>query len=79
MKWKTMETAPKDGTAILGCNSRYGDDVFGLGAHPRTVHWNEFHPNAKGKPCWRNAQGHKELHLTHWMPMLPAPKNEEKS
>lgn len=75
MSWKPIETAPKDGTVVLGCHFSYGDRND-LGAHPRAVRFQAFHPNAPGKACWRNMYGHKEQHLTHWMPLPEAPKGE---
>ncbi len=70
--WQPIETAPKDGTEILGCV-----------AHPRLyaptrIVWAAYHPNSKGKETWRNAPicGDKMERVTHWMP-LPAPPTQE--
>jgi len=64
--WQPVETAPKDGTKILACyvteNSEY---------NPITVKWRCYHPNAKGKECWRDSMSDKVI-VTHWMP-LPKP------
>lgn len=73
MSWKPIEDAPKDGTVVLGCAWDYGDRTD-LGAHPRSVRFEAFHPNAPGKKAWRNMYGHKEPSLTHWMPLPEAPK-----
>jgi len=68
--WRPIEIAPRDGTPILACHN-YADRSD-IGAHPRTVRYEIFHPNAPGKGAWRNKFGHKENFLTHWMP-LPEP------
>lgn len=75
MKWKAIDTAPKDGTVILACTYYDLKEKFGLAGHPMTVRWEVYHPNAPGKGIWRDKNGHKMGHLTHWMP-LPAPPEE---
>ena len=74
MKWLPIETAPKDGTAVLACRFDYGTRSD-LGSHPRAVSFKTFHPNSPGKGAWRNSQGHKENWLTHWAEMPSAPEN----
>lgn len=66
-EWMPIETAPKDGTLILGCMSYH--------YHPQEVCWAAYHPNAKGKECWRTAHicGNKVEGLTHWMPRPEPP------
>lgn len=59
-EWKTMETAPRDGTTILG---GWSDD-----GHREIIHW-------EGEGGWRgDASGfwHPDNWPTHWRP-LPAP------
>lgn len=65
--WLTIDTAPKDGTAILAC-------AEGREYVPTTAYWAAYHPNATGKQCWRTSKicGNKIEGLTHWMP-LPSP------
>ena len=70
--WRSIDTAPKDGTIILACGM-YADRSD-LGDHPRAVVWKIYHPNAPGKGAWRNHLGHKENFLTHWMPLPVAPE-----
>ena len=71
MIWQSIETAPRDGTWILGVME---------GTHPRTgvpfypavVHyiedigWSE-KESEEDETCW---------HLTHWMPLPPPPAND---
>lgn len=72
--WQPIATAPRDGTPVLACGPYGGRGDLAL--HPRAVRWEEYHPNAPGKTCWRNAQGHREPHLTHWRLMFEAPAAE---
>jgi hypothetical protein len=66
MKWQTIESAPKDGTPILGCSLGY--------YVPQYIVWATYHPNAQGKECWRTSDicGNKVEGISHWMP-LPKP------
>jgi hypothetical protein len=67
-EWDHIDTAPKDGTQILVCtfpNWRY---------LPICVRWRNYHPNAKGKECWRDHAGNKVIEPTHWMPEPEPPK-----
>lgn len=81
MTWQPIETAPKDGTPILVCRGNYWDatDFFFPTAFPVAASWRPYHPNAKGKECWRDAHGHK-LEPKFWMPVPPDPSgNSNKS
>jgi hypothetical protein len=71
-EWRPIETAPRDGTPILACVSGYGDEELWPGRGPITVYWGTYHPNSPGKGAWRDGNGHRRPHLTHWMP-LPEP------
>jgi len=64
MKWKPIDTAPKDGRLILVCQSSY---YFPTAAS--WIRYNEY--SDEGKLCWRNFMGVK-LTPTHWME-LPEP------
>lgn len=89
MKWQPIETAPKDGRALLLCWAIDADNEF--------INWNR-EPNTAGvfvqvaSYCCDEGYGHKfepywsvycdmiedpTLHFepTHWMP-LPAPPKE---
>jgi hypothetical protein len=71
MKWKPIETAPRDGTPILVC---YAPQYTSNGFLPVAVRWRSFHPNAKGKELFRDSSGTKVEHVTHWMPLPEPPK-----
>ena len=78
MEWQPIETAPKDGTAILVC---YGEHYEDNGFLPVCVRWRSYHPNAlrqRGREAWRDSSGHKISVATHWMP-LPKPPTMIKS
>lgn len=77
MTWQPIDSAPKDGTPILACASYEVNEKFGLQAHPMTVRWEVYHPNAPGKGLWRDKNGHKQNHVTHWMPMPEPPDESE--
>lgn len=72
------EPPPKDGTLVLlfladwTKNGTWVAPVVGL--------WAEFHPNAKGKACWRTPTGNK-IGGPKWEPTMwariPTPKDRE--
>ena len=66
--WQPIATAPKY-LRILGCAWNGDPRLYA----PRMMVWSTYHPNAAGKPCWRDAEtcGDK-MRPTHWMP-LPNP------
>jgi len=72
-QWKSVHPInchpPMDGSFVQVCN---------IGGHytyaPTSARWGTYHPNAKGKECWRDASGVK-ISFTHWRP-LPAPPKE---
>jgi len=69
-EWQPIDTAPKDGTAILiwpAKSSFYGDDTISY-----IVRWQDW------KGCWIEASGEEydTFYPTHWMP-LPAPPKME--
>jgi len=72
--WKTMDSAPRDGTPILAC---YAPQYVSNGFLPVAVRWRNYHPNAEGKEAFRDHTGAKCEHLTHWMP-LPSPPEPPK-
>lgn len=65
MKWKTIETAPKDGKEILVCDTRQ------MGVK-QLVNYNRIHK------YWQS-KGVSDLpfHWTHWTPILNVPKGEK--
>ena len=62
MGWKPIETAPKDGTSILGFQATPGDHENRM-----AVCWRYGKSEA---PLWMGEGG---LMPTHWMPLPPAP------
>lgn len=80
MDWKSINTAPKDGTIILACgnykNQEVGEEIYGFPMHPFSVRWEIYHPNAPGKGIWRDKNGHKMNFLTHWIEMPKAPESK---
>ena len=71
MSWKSIKTAPRDGTPIIACSCGPWPDSWSAGIHPTTVRSREYHPNRPGKKTWRDQDG-KPLMPTHWIPMLKA-------
>lgn len=58
-RWRTIETAPKDGAWIMA----YGPDLS-ITAYPAVIFWDDgWCPAHEGQPSFR---------ASHWMP-LPAP------
>lgn len=75
-EWQPIETAPRDGTFVLGCvkpPSGAWIEEYEQWQAPRTVCWRGFHPNAPGKKQWRDANGRPFL-PTHWQPLPEPPK-----
>lgn len=71
-EWLPIESAPKDGTPMMGCT--FIPSLPNLYS-PRRIHWAAYHPNSNGKVCWRDAEicGNKLERLTHWMALPPPP------
>lgn len=74
-EWQEIESAPKDGTPILAC-AAFQHGEYQAWGWPSTIVWAAYHPNAKGKECWRNSPvcGNKMEAVTHWMPLPGPPK-----
>lgn len=71
--WKTIETAPRDGTSILLYNKRTGTVFAARWTKPQNADFeiwcvddNKFGPYA--------VRGYIECDLTHWMPLPKGPK-----
>ena len=66
-EWQPIETAPKDGSAILSwpTGSMFKDDTFSY-----VVRW------CGWRECWIEAAGeeYQGFEPTHWMPLPPPPK-----
>lgn len=67
MKWQLIETAPKDGTRILG--ARIGSKFI------TNIYWGEKMYD-KGEYQWKGWVG-KTKPPTHWMPLPLPPKRED--
>lgn len=68
--WRTIETAPRDGTTIIAGGFKYGPPV-------QTVWWGTGRYDRSRKAynqTWMNHHGHEVL-PTHWQP-LPLPPGE---
>jgi hypothetical protein len=77
-EWKPIDTAPKDGTWVLGINNRrncaviiWKDDAVGMGGR-RGAGW--IHPFSTGElsTFWNGGCGSV---ATHWMPLPPPPES----
>ena len=65
--WLPIESAPKDGTQILG-RVDYTDQTWTV------VYFGGFHPNSPGKHVWRDAFSKRPVQsFEAWMPLPPAP------
>lgn len=74
--WQPIETAPKDGTPIIGCT--FHPQLMHLYA-PCTIFWAAYHPNSEGEKTWRTSAicGNKMKGVTHWMPLPTAPTSDK--
>ena len=72
--WKTIETAPKDGTRIIGYDGEIVFASWGRQAYSKRSK----NLSVAYKECWR-ADGYGydgcsgEAFLSHWMPLPPKP------
>jgi hypothetical protein len=64
MKWKPIESAPKDGTVILGHDPDWVDPVLIMYFDAEKNKWEYLFPED-----W-------PTNPTHWMPMLKPPKEQ---
>ena len=71
-EWKTIDSAPKDGTAFLGFQATPGD----WEGQMAVCWWSSFHDRAG--PIDGFVLGQGGLYPTHWQPLpsLPEPVNE---
>lgn len=76
VEWRPIETAPRDGTVILGWSS------FFPTRRPLEVSWDDDRYARKPAPRWvacaaaYNRRAFFEHPLTHWLPLPPAPGAE---
>lgn len=67
-EWQPIETAPKDGTRILG----YGMVAFETKPSMATVRWADTYDEWNCDPNECSEYSPEKCELTHWMP-LPEP------
>jgi hypothetical protein len=71
MKWQGIESAPKDGTEILGYEANGGICIY---------HWDDQRYHKKPKPYWKRwfygAGYDRGQQPTHWMPLPEPPTGE---
>lgn len=80
MEWQPIETAPKDGTSILGWSEERGQRETKMGKYtegsPGYAKWKDgYGPLNSG---WAWDTHHNWLttwNPTHWMPLPPPPSN----
>lgn len=65
MEWKKIESAPKDGSFVVGLE----DDV------PCIIRWEVGHIS---DGYWEDDNYHARHYITHWMPLPEPPKEEVK-
>ena len=71
-QWQPIETAPKDGTNILGYMRAYNDDIIVV------CHFED--EDGKNEYCpWLESEGelYARYELTHWMSLPEPPKDGE--
>lgn len=66
--WKTIETAPTDGTVVLVCHK--DRHIFA----PEAAYFGTYHPNSPGKKVWRSVNSSTKIVVTHWMPLPQKPE-----
>ena len=84
MEWQPIDTAPKDGTKILGFQPirKLSNELSGLTANLRfvgEVGWEELdlYSDLRGWPSgWYTSEDHLMCNLTHWMPLPEPPKGD---
>lgn len=74
MKWRSIKTAPKDGTEVLlFCNLGRGNTELAIARW----HEDQARPGPFGRFCWKEKEGSAwaENIPTHWMPLPAAPRS----
>jgi hypothetical protein len=65
MTWQPIDTAPKDGTAIL---------IHPAAGEMRVVHW-RIDRGYWSTDSWDDGGYDADMHPTHWMPLPPPPED----
>ena len=74
MEWKSIETAPKDGTRVLAYGKLGFESDLGIG----TVEWDATWEVWECSPNEATEYMPEKCELTHWMPLPPAPGKAER-
>ena len=75
--WNLIESAPQDGSLDLGCVAGEWNPNWGQWEAPQAIRFGGYHPNAPGKKCWRDKDGHP-VSCTHWIPLMKGPGVESR-
>lgn len=78
-EWQTMESAPKDGTKIIGCKQfeKTGAGHI-IGGDVATVEW-LWHDELNDVGAWHRGGGFDVYGLTHWQPLPSLPNLKTQS
>lgn len=78
MQWQSIETAPKDGTDILGfCRDAWSTPTWPRESEDYVVaHWEVSSYDATGSWVESSGEQYQAYPLTHWMPLPPPPTKE---
>lgn len=72
-EWQPIETAPRDGSDVIGFGNNFGDPTGAQGHHHGIVHWDDHYSDFMDSgESWSRMS-----YLTHWMPLPPPPITEE--
>lgn len=69
--WRPADTAPKDGTQVLGLNNRGNFAVIFWNANARYPGWAHPFTNLEPSSFWNGSCGSV---LTHWQPLMWPPE-----
>ena len=75
-EWKTIDTAPKDGTTVLVYPPHWGNATVSI------AWWDDDKYANRPRPFWKRIDARqitdsRENPPTHWMPMPPPPEIPE--
>ncbi len=83
MEWRSIETAPQDGSMFLVWidGVRFGEDDDGnpyqhAEAQVDFAQWRDYGEHGKGLDCFGDPYPYDQWGATHWMPLPPPPKEQ---